>query len=277
MRCARVVGSLLALCALLAPGVAHAQIFSVYTPPKPTETTTAGKADKFRRLHIGTFLALWDSPPFQGNIGVQSVSGGPPMRVNLEASIDASPLITADYFIFRNLSVGGWWNPISGDADQTIAGTKVDLRFFDNFYDFHATWYAPERVGFLPRWLTSGLSVQGGYSIQNIDLDAGPGTVLFENGVRTSDIGTTLTSPNVWVTKRFNLGTPLRGREDRPISLFVQGGRYFSGEFETAWNIIGGATFVLNPKLSLSASYWRVMPRQGDDQSRISLGLTARY
>lgn len=294
MKCAKLVGSLLALSALLAPGVAHAQIFSVYVQPEAAQTTTPGKdAPRFRRLQIGSYLALWDQPPVQNlPVVVSSVSGGRARRIGLDVDTGASPLITADYFITRRLSVGGWWNPIRGTAEVdrgelrrrfgSVPVGQTDFDFYDNFFDVHAAWHLPDRVGFLPRFLTSGVVVQVGYSVQNIDLDAPQGrnvAIAFGQPGQPvgADFGETRTSANAWVTKSFNLGTPFRGRPDRPISLFVSGGHYFSEDFDNAWNIMGGVTFTLSERLSISGSYWRVLPEDGDDQSRFSIGVVGRY
>jgi len=290
MRCARVVGSLLALAALLAPGVAHAQIFSVYVKPK-TDAPAAAKPDKWRRLQLGTYMAIWDQPPLTGQqlgVGVRVAAPGGPIAAPTAVDVDpgVSPLITLDYDLTQSLSVGGWWNPINGTATvlrKNVAGIPVvgsrDFDFFDNFYDAHIKWQFPDKWGPLPEWVTSGLSIQGGYSVQNIDLDinSGAGSGIVFGSSRTGDAGLTFTSANAWITKSFQLGTPFRGRKDRPISLFISAGHYFSEDFDNAWNAMGGLTFQINPRLSISGSYWRVLPENGDDQSRFSLGLTARY
>jgi hypothetical protein len=301
MKCARVVGGLAALCALLAPGVAHAQIFSVYKPPSTREATRPGdKEAKFRRIQIGTFLALWDAPPADiralGVFTIPTIPGSPTLPAEADVDLDASPLLTADFFITRNISVGGWWNPVSGSATArfilppgfTVAPGSTKFNFTDNFYDFHGTYYFPEMTGLIGK-ITRGMSIQAGYSIQNLDLDIQPGALVpiaFVDpnavGGRSGDFGTTLTSPNVWITKSFDLGNPLRSK--KPVSLFISGGKYFDSDFSQAWNIMGGATVKLRENLDLSASYWRVLPRGNsvigsdlDDQTRISVGLTARY
>lgn len=278
MRCARVVGSLLALSTLLAPGVAHAQIFSVYIQPKAQDAPTPNaKAEKFRRLHIGGFLALWDSPPI-GATRFQ-LEGGPAgtlTTVRAEPDLDASPLVTADYYLSPHFSIGGWWNPVQGDIDvRRGAAGRARLDFRDNFYDGHIAFHAGDRRwGFLPRIITKGLTIQAGYSVQNIDVDALPGTAFPGGG---ADAAFTLTSPNLWITKAFDLGSPFRGREDRPVSLFVSAGQYFSEDFDNAWNLMGGVTFTISPRLSLSGSYWRVFSEDTGQQQRISVGLTGRY
>src|SRR5437773_5876568 len=90
---------------LLVPGVARAQVFSEPLKPPP-EARGALSAPRERWL-IGTYLASWQYPAklFQA--------------ATVGREWNPGPLLTAEYSLTKDLSLGGYWNRFTGHLTQS--------------------------------------------------------------------------------------------------------------------------------------------------------------
>lgn len=227
---------LICLLALATAAPAHAQRFSpaslFYEPRTPSGLL------RFDRVQIGTFMAQWDIPL----ANVASASSA------IELETEPSALVTADYFLTRRLSVGGWWNPRSAELALTGAVPGGRLKLADvktNFWDAHLTYALPDSSP-----LTRGVSFQFGYSGLHYDINL---TSAVQGG-RNSAFS--LHSPNLWVNKSQRVWQPMVRGERRPVTLFGSVGYYTSADFDHDWNVILGGSFYLTRHLSLTSSVW---------------------
>src|SRR5579872_6275317 len=120
MKCTKALVGLTLLAGLAVPKAAHAQIFTAYNPftaeEQPEKNMTPKQRQehhRFKRWELGLQAALWDVPA----VGVSGTGGA---AIKIEAQ--GSPLITADFFVLQNLSVGGWYNPIYGKVVGIVGG-----------------------------------------------------------------------------------------------------------------------------------------------------------
>jgi hypothetical protein len=240
---------------MLLPAAAQAQVFtagSLFFTPDPSLPAS----QRFGRFLVGAYVASWDFAEIP-------VAGA--ADLDLEPSL--SPLITVDYFLTRRLSIGGWYNPISGELNGRLGSTKFKLADEDAlFTDFHATYYLADRP------LTRGVSIQAGYSVYHYDLEVAP--VLRQLGAR--NLAFTEFSPNIWVNKTQQLGAPeIRGRR-YPVALFGSFGYYTSTDFDTDVNLIFGTTVQLRKSLNLNASVW-LNGLDSDQHIRVTAGFSGRF
>jgi hypothetical protein len=245
--------------ALLAPLPAAAQQFNTFDPFAHLLTEPAAQTEKlrFERFHFGAYLALWDYPS-------ETFDG-----LTLEFEAEPSPLLTADYFLTRNLSIGGWWNPVSARFVGSIPGASATLADIDAVsWDVHLTYHFSGAWGPLGR----GWSAQLGYSSDSYDVDVRP---EFVDALGFSDDGFTDKSGNVWLNKSFRIGAPRVGRKPYPITLFGSAGYYFSDDYSRALSLLGGASIQLSRHLSLSGSIW--FPDIRENVIRGTIGLTGRF
>src|SRR5262249_10583258 len=145
--------------------------------------------ERYHKFRLGAFWAKWDLPSY-------SVAGAGPTggALPVERHTDASALVEADYFLSDSVSIGGWWNQISGEDRQTA---RRDLRsviatFDATFWDLHVTYYPTVT------W-TNGLSVQLGVN------------TLRQEVTRSRQLGgvkhvQTNNSVNLWLSKTQQLG-----------------------------------------------------------------------
>lgn len=253
MRSLKGWGCLPVLISLLAPGAARAQIFTV--PSNPFPQARSGTRPRLERLQVGVYAALWEFAPLK-------VSGTSSERLNA----DPSPLITVDYFISEKLSVGGWWNPFSGDVEaRNTAGRNFKAADTDSsFWDLHAAYY-------LSRRRANGWSIQGGFS--HLRNNVKVVQALRDVGVRS--FAASSSSLNIWVNRTQQVGSRRVRREHRPISLFGSVGYYPSSQFDHAANIIVGGTAPLAAHLSLSSSVW--FNSLDHTNTRVTVGLAGSF
>ncbi len=234
-------GPMAALVVLLAPGMARAQRFApvlITSTYNPTGVSTPSgvsgpeeEAGRLDRLQVGAYLAMWDLFKPKAPTGIQEV----------KFNAKSSALLTADYFLTRNVSIGGWYNsleeevevtPVGGQPFRQQAGTA-------NFWDAHVTYY-PKKI--------QGLSVQLGYSevaFKQVDL-------LSNTRIRPSFKPH---SWNVWA----NYSRPVGRYKGRPIAVFGSVGKYTGDKgkfFNAAWNAILGGSIGITRNLDLATSWW---------------------
>jgi hypothetical protein len=227
-------GILAALLALLASRAVQGQSFS---PPISPLLLRYGQTprDRYEKFRIGAFWAKWDLPSYTV-AGAGPTGGGLPV----ERHTEASALVEADYFLNDSLSIGGWWNQISGEDRQTA---RTDLRpeiasFDATFWDLHVTYYPKVN------W-TDGLSVQLGWN------------TLHQEVTRSRQLGGTKhertnSSINLWLSKTQQVGS--RGAR-HPIFIYGSLGYIPSPVFGNT-NLLFGASVDLIPHLSLGGSAW---------------------
>jgi hypothetical protein len=256
MRNAKLLAGAAALAvSLLAPGTAHAVTFTEsFAPLYPSggEMKTDDKYGKFQRFRVGAFAAFWDfpNPLFDEN--------------------NPSPLLTAEYFVTRNISIGGWWNRQDGDFG-TAAARSIG---FTRGGDYELTsWEVYVAYHFPDKPLTRGLSIQFGYSVGDLEIDfAG----------RTFDSFSGLKSVDFWLNKSQTIARPMFGGKPHPITLFGGVGYYPDGDaYWHGGSLIVGASFAINQHLSLTGSYWWVNlfdQNSGTDTiERFTVGLTGSF
>ena len=79
---------------VLVPAAAQASIFRA---PVPATVTTKPGKERLKRLAIGAYYSQWD---------VASIRLG---GRNVDFDVSGSPLLSADYFLNKRLSIGGWF------------------------------------------------------------------------------------------------------------------------------------------------------------------------
>jgi hypothetical protein len=266
----------------ISPLPAQAQIFA--PPPSAGIGGGGGKTPatiKSRRLQLGTYFASWDAPP-----GLQDLARGIPkiafltgvstVFANVDSNADSSVLVTADYYVNDNLSVGGWWNPNSGSFSSLATNrfTTASGRIQSNYYDFHAAYhFKRERVGGSS---LQGLSFQVGYQKLNTDIDALVSS--FNLKPVPLNIQDNRASINFWLNyARPRPVTTLRlSGKKYPVSLFTSYGYYGDRDFGFANNLILGGSVKLSDFLSFNSSVWFNGLGEQSNQ-RVSIGLSGTF
>lgn len=234
----------------LLPACAHSQRFFPMLPANPRD-----------RLQTATYLAQWEFPPIPGDELPESVASE-----TLRPS--AGPLLTVDYFLGRHLSIGGWWNRVSGDISMRELGGERDLPVATtdaDFSDLHVTYYFPERQG-------NGWSIQAGYSRLHYDVKLISGLQITSG---EPGYGVTFTSPNVWINRTQRIGLRRIGGRRRSMRVFGSLGYHSSTDFKRAWNLMLGGTVPLSQQLSFSGSVW--FNRANQTSTRVTVGLTGSF
>lgn len=230
-------------------GTAHAQRFFPILPPNPRD-----------RLQTASYLAQWEFPPISGD--------ELPFQVESQSlKADAGPLLTMDYFLRRHLSVGFWWNRVSGEIAMQERGSRLALKLADaeaDFWDIHVTYYFPERRG-------SGWSVQAGFN--RLHYEVTPVFGLQRVGRPSSEI--TFTSPNIWVNHSQRVGIRNIGGRRRSIRLFGSLGYHTSAEFERSVDLMIGGALPVTRRLTLSSSVW--LNDLHKTSTRVTIGLTGAF
>jgi hypothetical protein len=235
---------------LLFPAAARAQFFTPPTNPLLVRIARA-PGEQVERLRAGAYAAQWTLGSYQ--------SAGATVRR------DSSPglLVSADYFLSEQVSIGGWWNRFSGSDRQT---GRPDLPrhvadFAVQFWDIHVTYYLPE--AWAPGW-----SLQVGHT----SLHSHEELVLLLGGQSTGRTEDTL---NLWIAKT----QPLRARRAlgsrHPVVLFGSIGYYPSASFHRAASLILGGSVDLSPRVSVSGSAW--LEDLSDPDLRATVGLVGNF
>jgi hypothetical protein len=225
----------LVLLALMTAPAARAQTFSPAN--NPFSRAAPGVAPRKEQLQFGAYLTVWDFSPIRVP-GVQSEK--------LQA--DPGPLITGDYFVTRCLSLGGWWNPFSGEVEarETPRGRAFKVADSEtSFWNVHATYYPPEH------W-ARGWSIQAGFSHLRHNVDVIQG--LREVGVPNFAVNSS--SLDIWLNRTQKVGFRRVQDQRVPISLFASAGYYTSSQFDRAVNVIVGGSLPMARHLSLNSSVW---------------------
>jgi hypothetical protein len=213
---------------------------------------------RVRRLQVGAYAAHWQFAP------IKDKSLG---NVRERLTVDTSYLVGLDYFVSRDLSLGGWLNPLHGPEFALEPGARSEFKVADidaSFGDVHATDYPP--VDRQRSW-----SLQVGFSHIHYDVDVIPG--LEETG--SSDFIFKQSSLNFWLNKVQAVGVRrLRGRR-RLIRVFGSVGYYTSSQFERAWNIILGGAVPITDQLSFSSSVW--FNDLDNTNTRVTAGLSGSF
>jgi hypothetical protein len=264
-------GKLVVLGLLLAPAAAHAQVPVIPVNPFVDVPSDLPSGELFgdtvlppapkrrvRRLQVGAYAAEWQFAPLKDK-RLQTV------RERLE--VDTSYLLGLDYFVTRDLSVGGWLNPLHGPEFALERGARSEFKVADidaRFWDVHATYY-------LPGDRKKTWSLQMGSSHIHYDVDVVGG--LEETGLK--DFVFKQSSLNFWLNKTQEVGARrLRGRR-RLIRVFGSVGYYTSSQFDRAWNIIVGGAVPLTDRLSFSSSVW--FNDLNDTNTRVTAGLSTSF
>lgn len=270
MKVLRVLVGAAAAAALLAPGAARAQLLvQTENPFAPREAEAPAEARKppSRRLVIGAFWTDWENVPSRPLRKIQSDFAALGLPLSFDSG--SSALLTADYFVTRDLSIGGWWNPQSGTLEGASALGFLRASVQSNFWDVHATYYMDR----LSRW-TRGLSFQVGFTGLNTDIDGTAGVTagpLFSIEDAISSYST-----NLWLNYNRQVAAPeFRGRR-HPLSLFASVGYYTSTQFDNDWNLILGGSLALNDTLSLGGSIW-INGLGKTNNDRVTVGLIGRF
>jgi hypothetical protein len=200
---------------------ARAQRFFPILPPDPKE-----------RLQVGTFRSKWDFPSQKY----------PDFVVRKRSNY--SLLITADYFVTRRLSVGGWWHDLAGTYNVSghpdYKPNEVIADFSGKLRDLHVTHYLSDARG-------SVWSVQAGYN-----------TVQIEQRLRGGGRKDTMTlrGPNFWIYRSEQVGGRSLKQHRHLIHVFVGVGYFPSADFRYASSAMLGGSVDLSPRYSVSGSVW---------------------
>jgi hypothetical protein len=256
---------------LLAPAAARAQVPVIPINPFADVASETPSGEVFgdtvlpeapkrrvRRLQVGAYAAHWEFAP------IQDKSLG---NVSERLTVDTSYLIGLDYFISRELSLGGWLNPLHGSEFALEPGARSEFKVADvdaSFGDVHATYYPP--IDRQKSW-----SLQIGFSHIHYDVDVVQG--LEETGA--SDFVVKQSSLNFWLNKVQAVGSRRIGGRRRLIRVFGSLGYYTSSQFDRAWNIIFGGAVPLTEQLSFSSSVW--FNDLGDTNTRVTAGLAGSF
>jgi hypothetical protein len=229
---------------------AHAQRFFPVRPPDPRS-----------RLQLANYWSQWELDP-----------GFRIPGVNLRRETEASLLTAADYWISDRFAVGGWWNPIRALDTQTGFPAEPPLphvinRLDSKLWDVHLI-YAPSGRS------TRGWSVQLGYATFEFHLVQAP-----EWG--GGDLIGAEHSPNIWVSRAYEIGGRRLEREYYPVNLFVSAG-YFTAStplkaFDHSASILVGGAINLSPSLTLGGSVWFFNLQQHNVLVRGTVGLVGSF
>jgi hypothetical protein len=243
----RIRGVLMVALVMWAPA-AWGNIFGPQINPfeLPPEEISGGQLQK---LQIGIYWTHWQLPGYEQ------------YGATVSRDTIGTPLFTADYFVTHNLSVGGWWNKIVADDNQTgRPGLPRKLADVDVvFWDAHATYYLPEKRA-------KGWSVQLGYSSLHYD-------VHFVPEVGGGNIVGTDRSVNLWITKTRGVGRR-RASQRQPVYLYVSVGYIPSPSIGTT-NLIFGGSVAITPHVDLTGSVW--LNDLEKVSVRSSVGLVGRF
>jgi len=243
--------------ALLAPGAAHAQTLlptSILLPPLETQPDSGkpgqpGKKYEYKakRFDVGLGVAFWNFPndAFDQGFG---------------------PLITAEYHINKNWSLGGFYNHIDGDFNGVGGGKKHhSLDYSGDNWDIHAAY----RIYSKNRYL-QGLSAQVGYSELSTSVSDLPHGDFTANAL------------NFWLNKNQHL-TYLGKNHTYPVSIFAGIGYYVDTDNDAfeGGHVVAGASIGVYKNINLTGSWWGFgifnRPDGLGEADRFSLGLSGSF
>lgn len=249
MKSAKLLGCAALALGLLAPGAANAQVLlpTNYLLP-PLEGKAPSGAEKPSRFQIGVGIAIWDFPNdlFEPDIG---------------------PLVTVDYMVTDNISIGGWYNHISGDFGPFNGKTTG---FDADTWDAHVAYHLPTAN----RW-TRGVSAQVGYSHTKVDIDT---------GIQSNDDS----AVNFWLNKNQHLTYLSKKDRKYPVSIFAGIGYYVpidsefgdDGNLYKGGSIVAGGSIGITKNISITGSVWWLglfAGGDGDTVTRGSVGLVGTF
>ena len=249
MRSIRCGIGLPALIALLTSSPAQAQVFAPSV--NPFSRPQQGKPPRWERWRVAAYAVLWDYPSRAGGGG------------QAESDYDPGALITGDYFLTKNLSLGGYWNRFTGEVRLTGASVDPALRgqtvadAAGTAWDAHATYYPSGKTA-------RGWSIQVGYTTLKNDFHYNQQLLpLPPQHESRQGLG-------IWLNGSRAIGARSFAGSRRPIALFGSVG-YYTSNLGAANAILGGS-LPITRRLSLSASVWRNASR-----TRTTFGLSGSF